>query len=106
MDHPTPQGCGLYHKNSDNHYNLVCRPSPLPLMGSEKKPYRMLETTAPYLWLEKEDSPSNGRTNRYAADLCKESCLSLCDSLRGELSTSKTWIPLRYRLFKKKDRIT
>ncbi|KAH7974247.1 hypothetical protein HPB49_012727 [Dermacentor silvarum] len=32
----------------------------------------------------------------YAADLCKESWLDLCDSLQGTLSTRKTWQLLRH----------
>ncbi|XP_037558252.1 uncharacterized protein LOC119435475 [Dermacentor silvarum] len=46
--------------------------------------------------LRKRIREINDKAAEYAADLCKESWLDLCDSLQGTLSTRKTWQLLRH----------
>ncbi|KAH7959266.1 hypothetical protein HPB49_009773 [Dermacentor silvarum] len=46
--------------------------------------------------LRKRIREINYKAAEYAADLCKESWLDLCDGLQGTLSTRKTWQLLRH----------
>lgn len=46
--------------------------------------------------LRKKINEISRKAAEYAAELCKESWLSLCDDLRGTLSTRKTWQLLRH----------
>ncbi|KAH7954441.1 hypothetical protein HPB49_018459 [Dermacentor silvarum] len=46
--------------------------------------------------LRKRIQEINDKAAEYAADLCKESWLDLCDGLQGTLSTRKTWQLLRH----------